>query len=837
MSGAGVSAGVHPACGSSKLVHLWEAETPEGVKVERTTVPLTQSVRVETCGRGFFAEFETPKVIVEEDILSESTEAAASPSKRQQGTGEPGKKSHFTKAGIFKLDDNLKGVELYKFLQVPEDASEKEITKSFRSLCLVYHPDKVQAGTEEEANKEFLKLQEAYDILLDPIRRRKYDSSRPFDDDIPKEADCEAGLTDDEFFELFDEVFKRNSKWSVKQPVPQLPAFQPELQEDTPEYEKYMQTVQKFYKFWTGDFESWRDFDLRIIEEEGEDALDDPGKAEYREEKRYIERQNARIRQKYRNNESARLLELAERAEKWDSRMRLLRDQAWARKNAGKEARRKEKEERERKEAEEKAAREAAEKAAEEQRKNDKAAKEEEKNALKVVRRDLRQLAKLHAKTVSAEQFQEVLLQLKSRDENEKLLQDLTDELTKMGNLESGITLVPRLCALVREHLSQEPIMVDPPVETPAVNNAAAFAESAPAKQKGNKKNNKKNNKKGGAADENEDAEEDRADAMERVLDAEAEAKRHAESEKKKKALAEKRKQEEAAKKRAEDQARKKEAEKAKKAEAAAAKKAEEERAKNEAMRQKHLEEAARAKAEAEQERMSEVLSKRFGQVREEQLAQYDKTIEDQGIDAVLNQVKTELADGLHEAWVRNMTERAGADSTPESRLEMTLDVQACLVANFTKYRFFEIAVRPTAMMTHLTVANSLRNRMKKLREALRKGLRAQLPCTGHSPNSKQSKKFSNAQMEQILNGVLPEQLWQQADFVDDPATTSKGEPASKAAAPDTAASAEQAAPPASGKAPKKKAKAAKKEEEEDLDAIFAELGIEEKGKKKKGKK
>ena len=80
------------------------------------------------------------------------------------------------------------------------------------------------------------------------MRRRKYDSSRPFDDDIPKESECD-GLDDETFYETFAEVFKRNAKWSTKQPVPELPEFKKDLEEGTEEHDKYIKKVQAFYRF------------------------------------------------------------------------------------------------------------------------------------------------------------------------------------------------------------------------------------------------------------------------------------------------------------------------------------------------------------------------------------------------------------------------------------------------------------------------------------------------------------------------------------------------------------------------------------------------------------
>lgn len=313
-----------------------------------------QKESIEIAGRGFFDLYERPLVV--ESRRDQLLSGENSPNNRgdQDISGEDDspkirdEKKARTKAGMFKIDDNLKNVDLYKLLDVEPDSSINDIKKGYRNLCLVYHPDKVAGSGDEEAkNKEFIRIQEAFDILTDPIRRRKYDSTRPFDDDIPKESDVAEIEHDEDFFESFAHVFKRNSKWSTKQPVPQLPAFSTELKIAVPEdceksdkHKAYMKTVMDFYKFWTGDFDSWRDFDAKIIEEEGDDALEDSSKADGREEKRYIEKQNARIRQKYRNKESARILALAELAEKYDTRMKNHRQLQWNKKYAGKKKKR-----------------------------------------------------------------------------------------------------------------------------------------------------------------------------------------------------------------------------------------------------------------------------------------------------------------------------------------------------------------------------------------------------------------------------------------------------------------------------------------------------------------
>ena len=56
-----------------------------------------------------------------------------------------------------------------------------------------HHPDKAGAATADAAKKlaiedKFKVIQEAYDTLSDPQRRREYDSVDDFDDTLP--VDC-----------------------------------------------------------------------------------------------------------------------------------------------------------------------------------------------------------------------------------------------------------------------------------------------------------------------------------------------------------------------------------------------------------------------------------------------------------------------------------------------------------------------------------------------------------------------------------------------------------------------------------------------------------------------
>ena len=64
-------------------------------------------------------------------------------------------------------------IDYYKVLGVKKDASEKEIKKAYRKLARKYHPD-VNPGNKE-AEKKFVQINEANEVLSNPENRKKYD--------------------------------------------------------------------------------------------------------------------------------------------------------------------------------------------------------------------------------------------------------------------------------------------------------------------------------------------------------------------------------------------------------------------------------------------------------------------------------------------------------------------------------------------------------------------------------------------------------------------------------------------------------------------------------------
>lgn len=420
---------------SAPLALQWyeEGVSPSDPTVVCGTCAMSQKT-VQNAGHAFWDKFEFPHCPgatqqssssdAQEEERNDDREARVREDKFADKYAEKrAKREREQKANdgnLLKISEDLKGKDLYELLQIEAMATSEDIKKAYRKLALTYHPDKMTNATEKQ-KQHFVLIQEAFDIISDPVKRRRYESNLKFDDSTP--SDLRKGYADN-FFEVFGPVFKRNARWSSKPRVPELGDAETPIEE-----------VKRFYDFWR-DFDSWRD--PLAMAEQDEVELQNLEEAECREEKRWMERENAKIARKIKQGERERIADLVKISDKHDPRMIAHRAQVVADKEAEKARKAAvEEAEKNRRDAEAREIAEAAQAAAsqeEERRQAEKKAKEETKGALKAARQRVRNLHKnakpVVRRAVHVDQLQEICLRLGTEDLC-KLASELENTLTK----------------------------------------------------------------------------------------------------------------------------------------------------------------------------------------------------------------------------------------------------------------------------------------------------------------------------------------------------------------------------------------------------------------------
>jgi len=67
------------------------------------------------------------------------------------------------------------GRDYYNILGVSKNASLDDIKKAYKKLALKYHPDRNAESDKEKAQKKFVEINEAYEVLSDEEKRKIYD--------------------------------------------------------------------------------------------------------------------------------------------------------------------------------------------------------------------------------------------------------------------------------------------------------------------------------------------------------------------------------------------------------------------------------------------------------------------------------------------------------------------------------------------------------------------------------------------------------------------------------------------------------------------------------------
>ena len=68
--------------------------------------------------------------------------------------------------------------DYYELLGIPTNADANAIKKAFRQQALLHHPDKSSEGRQSISGITIYDINEAYETLSDPVKKKCYDNSR-----------------------------------------------------------------------------------------------------------------------------------------------------------------------------------------------------------------------------------------------------------------------------------------------------------------------------------------------------------------------------------------------------------------------------------------------------------------------------------------------------------------------------------------------------------------------------------------------------------------------------------------------------------------------------------
>ncbi|XP_074712044.1 dnaJ homolog subfamily C member 21 isoform X3 [Strix uralensis] len=213
----------------------------------------------------------------------------------------------------------------YEVLGVKRDASEEELKRAYRRLALRWHPDK-NLENAEEAAEQFKLIQAAYDVLSDPQERAWYDNHREallkggVDGDYQDDSldllryftvSCYSGYGDDEkgFFTVYRQVFEKIAKEEMEYMTQEDTELFPTFGYSQSDYDT---VVHPFYAYWqsfcTQKNFAWKEeYDTR--------------QASNRWEKRAMEKENKKTREKAKKERNELVRQLVAFIRKRDKRV------------------------------------------------------------------------------------------------------------------------------------------------------------------------------------------------------------------------------------------------------------------------------------------------------------------------------------------------------------------------------------------------------------------------------------------------------------------------------------------------------------------------------------
>lgn len=217
----------------------------------------------------------------------------------------------------------------YEILGVKRDAGDDELKKAYRKLALKWHPDK-NLDNAEDAAEQFKLIQAAYDVLSDPQEKAWYDNHREAllkgglsgdyeDDSIDLlqyfTVTCYSGYEDDEkgfytvYRNLFESIVKEEMEHSKMDDEDDEEEEFPSFGDSQSDYDT---VVHIFYGYWqsfcTRKNFAWKEeYDTR--------------QASNRWEKRAMEKENKKTREKSRKERNELVRQLVAFVRKRDRRV------------------------------------------------------------------------------------------------------------------------------------------------------------------------------------------------------------------------------------------------------------------------------------------------------------------------------------------------------------------------------------------------------------------------------------------------------------------------------------------------------------------------------------
>lgn len=215
----------------------------------------------------------------------------------------------------------------YEVLSVSRDVSDDDLKKSYRKLALKWHPDK-NPDNIEEAKREFILVQQAYEVLSDVQERAFYDRHRDsilkgagsgYEDDsldiFPYfSVSCFRGYEDGEksFYTIYREVFNKLAA-EESEYLAENDSSPPEFGKSDSSYEE----VKKFYGYWSSfcTKKSYTWLNTYDISE-----------AENRRIVRLMEQENKKVRDRAKRERNEEIRALVEFVRKRDKRVQQYAD-------------------------------------------------------------------------------------------------------------------------------------------------------------------------------------------------------------------------------------------------------------------------------------------------------------------------------------------------------------------------------------------------------------------------------------------------------------------------------------------------------------------------------